>query len=429
VETSPASSPPESVADDIALTDPAPMDATSAVDPALDTPAAVAASPADAPAAPQARPSRVRTVLAWSIGTAAAVAIGVGAGFVHVSANESFDAAASELQDAVEATAGTQELLDRTVLTLESSLTSADQLVTGAADDLVDPAARTALADAAAAASASVDESTQLLEDELDDGSADKPFWTWQLRTSTAQLEERASDVADQGAQLAASKTELEAADELMDDAAVTLFASVTPAAAALEAANVSARTAAVLDFRDAAAAVAEEAQVDADSAVALSVYATRAATLKESAQAELAEKAGSLYATRLEIEAYARSISGGVVLDFDWAPVVNGMGGSAGIGGLATWDSDRGGFSTITFSDSVAEWWPNADSRALVAHEVGHAISAKCHEKFDWESQDANEEWATAWAISMGHTALGNGVQAYGYPSQAMIDVAATCR
>ena len=103
--------------------------------------------------------------------------------------------------------------------------------------------------------------------------------------------------------------------------------------------------------------------------------------------------------------------------------------GGSSGIGGLATWNSGRGGFSTITLSDSVAEWWPNADSRALVAHEVGHAISAKCHDKFDWENQAANEEWATAWAISMGHTALGNGVEAYGYPSQAMIDIAATCR
>ncbi len=383
-----------------------------------------AVAPADAP-----RPSRARAVLAWSIGAAAAVAIGVGAGFVHVSANEAFDAAESELQTAADGAADAQVLLDRTVLTLESSLTSADQLVSAAADDLVDAAARTALADAAAAASDAVEESTEMLEEKLDDGSSSKPFWTWQLRTRTAQLEERASDAADQDARLEASKAELESADELMDETAVALFASVPPAAAAMEAANVSARTAAVLDFRDAAAAVAEQTQVDADSAVALSVYATRAATLKESAQAELAEKAGGLSATRLEIEAFARSISGGVLLDFDWAPVVNGMGGSSGIGGLATWNSGRGGFSTITLSDSVAEWWPNADSRALVAHEVGHAISAKCHDKFDWENQAANEEWATAWAISLGHTAPGNGVQAYGYPSQAMIDIAASCR
>ncbi|MGA7147167.1 MAG: hypothetical protein WBX17_01600 [Microbacterium sp.] len=383
-----------------------------------------AVAPAEAP-----RPSRARAVLAWSIGAAAAVAIGVGAGFVHVSANEAFDAAESELQTAADGAADAQVLLDRTVSTLESSLSSADQLVSAAPDDLVDPAARTALADAAAAASDAVEESTEMLEEKLDDGSSSKPFWTWQLRTRTAQLEERASEAVDQNARLEASKAELESADELMDETAVALFASVTPAAAAMEAANVSARTAAVLDFRDAAAAVAEQTQVDADSAVALSVYATRAATLKESAQAELAEKAGGLSATRLEIEAFARSISGGVLLDFDWAPVVNGMGGSSGIGGLATWNSGRGGFSTITLSNSVAEWWPNPDSRALVAHEVGHAISAKCHDKFDWENQAANEEWATAWAISMGHTAPGNGVQAYGYPSQTMIDVAATCR
>lgn len=398
----------------------------------MDADAPAGPPPASAQPRPEtepARPSRTRAVLAWSVGTAAVVAIGVGAGFVHVSANESYDAAASALRAAAAASAETQELLDRTVLTLESSLTSADQLVTAAADDLVDPATRTALADAAAAASDSVAESSELLEEELDQGSADKPFWTWQLRTQTALLEERASDVAEQTEQLAESKADLESADELMDETALALFASATPAAAAMEAAHVSARTAAVLDFRDAAAAVAEQDQVDADSAVALSVYATHAASLKESAQAELAEKAGRLYATRLEIEAFARSISGGVLLDFDWAPVVNGMGGSSGIGGLATWNSGRGGFSTITLSDSVAEWWPNADSRALVAHEVGHAISAKCHDKFDWENQAANEEWATAWAISMGHTALGNGVEAYGYPSQAMIDIAATCR
>ncbi|KQZ84888.1 hypothetical protein ASD56_00385 [Microbacterium sp. Root166] len=398
------------------------MDAVAPADP---PPASGEPGPETEPA----RPSRTRAVLAWSVGAAAVVAIGVGAGFVHVSANESYDAAASALRAAAAASAETQELLDRTVLTLESSLTSADQLVTAAADDLVDPATRTALADAAAAASDSVAESSELLEEELDQGSADKPFWTWQLRTQTALLEERTSDAAEQTEQLADSKADLESADELMDETALALFASATPAAAAMEAAHVSARTAAVLDFRDAAAAVAEQDQVDADSAVALSVYATRAASLKESAQAELAEKAGRLYATRLEIEAFARSISGGVLLDFDWAPVVNGMGGSSGIGGLATWNSGRGGFSTITLSDSVAEWWPNADSRALVAHEVGHAISAKCHDKFDWENQAANEEWATAWAISMGHTALGNGVEAYGYPSQAMIDIAATCR
>jgi len=151
--------------------------------------------------------------------------------------------------------------------------------------------------------------------------------------------------------------------------------------------------------------------------------------SLKESAQSELAEKAGALLATRLEIEAFARSLAGGVVLDFDWAATVAGTGGRDGIGGTATWKTARGGFSTITLSHSVAETWPDADSRALVAHEIGHSITAKCHEKFDSQDHAANEEWATAWAISMGFTAPGNGTWAYGAPSQEMIDVAATCR
>ena len=96
---------------------------------------------------------------------------------------------------------------------------------------------------------------------------------------------------------------------------------------------------------------------------------------------------------------------------------------------GTATWNTIRGGFSTITLSNSVAENWPSADARALVAHEVGHSITSKCSDLFDSADQAANEEWATAWAIGMGHTAEGNGVQAYGYPSQDMIDRAMACR
>ncbi len=157
--------------------------------------------------------------------------------------------------------------------------------------------------------------------------------------------------------------------------------------------------------------------------------YAAAADNLRASAESELAEKAGPLLETRLEIEAYARSISGGVVLDFDWAPLVNGLGGVYGMSGTATWNTARGGFSTITLSDSVAENWPSPDAMALVTHEVGHSITSKCSDLFDSADQDANEQWATAWAISLGHTALGNGVQAYGYPSQEMIDIAATCR
>lgn len=256
-----------------------------------------------------------------------------------------------------------------------------------------------------------------------------KPFWLWELVGGASALEgrERAASALD--ATMTDAIGALADAGTAMGDAATALYASVPAAAAALEAANVSATSLVVLDFRDAAAAAAEQSQIGSGAADAFAQYALQAVALERSSASELASKEGPLSATRLEIEAYARSISGGVVLDVDWAPTAAGVGGPFGMGGTATWQAARGGYSTITLSNSVAENWPSADARALVTHEVGHAITSKCYRLFDYEQQAANEEWATAWTIGMGHTADGNGIQAYGYPSQDMIDLAATCR
>jgi hypothetical protein len=390
-----------------------------------------AASPLAQPIADDAtrRSSRRATIIGWIVGVSVMVLVAVGIGFVHTSAHREFDAAADELAEAAAIERQAQRSLNGAASTADATLTASEQIVASAADDLADAAARTALAESTATAAEARDEASAVLENEVDDAVALKPFWTWELFAAASDLDERATDAAADATDLTGAESTLEDSVGAVSDAAAALFASTQSASAALEAANVSARTTAVQDFRDAAADVAQQTGVDADAAVAFSVYAARATTLKDSAQQELAEKAGPLLATRLEIEAYARSISGGVLLDFDWAPFVAGTGGDAGIGGTATWDSARGGSSTITLSHSVAQWWPSADARALVAHEVGHAITSKCYTLFDSQNSDANEEWATAWAISMGHTAEGNGVQAYGYPSQAMIDLAATCR
>lgn len=353
------------------------------------------------------------------------VALGVG---IHVWANLSFDTANAALEDAVTTAAEARESLREDADQSSRTVSAAEAIAASAPDDLVDVTARETFVAAATRSSTVIDAAETVLSKDVDDVE-DKPLWTWELIGLVPQLEASAGSAHAFSASAGASRLTLAATEALLTSAGVSLYASVAPAAAALEAANVSARTATVLDFRDAAAAVAGETEVDSAASVSFSAYATRATIMKDSAAAELAEKAGPLLATRLEIEAYARSISGGIVLDFDWAPIVAGIGGSEGIGGTATWNTARGGFSTITLSHSVAENWPSADARALVTHEVGHSITSKCHEKFDWENADANEEWATAWAISMGHTAEGNGVQAYGYPSQGMIDIAATCR
>ena len=214
-----------------------------------------------------------------------------------------------------------------------------------------------------------------------------------------------------------------------VDAAAPALFASTRAAAERLQAENPSARSTDLVAFRSAADAVAARQDVTLESSDALVAFVSAASQLRASNQAELDEKAGPLLDQRLAAEGFARSLAGGVLIDFDWAPIVNGYGSGGTVGGLAAWIPDSGGYATITLSDSVAAFWPSALSQALVAHEVGHAVSVRCGDRFDASTRAANEAWATAWAISRGFTGDGNGVSIYGSPPQELIDAAATCR
>lgn len=354
-------------------------------------------------------------------------AVGVIAG-IHLLANRSFDAALAEQRSATARLGDEIAVLatatDDAVRTVEASRAVIDH----AADDMVDPAARTVLAEATATLGAAVARAEAHLAEEIP-GLPAKPMWTWELLAAMPRIEATTTGLSALAADMRTAEEGVDQADRDVVDAAATVYASVPAAAAQLEAANVSAVNFVVLDFREDAESAADQTLVGSHAAVAFRDYAYSVAALKTSAQNELAEKAGPLMATRLEIEAFARSISGGVRLDFDWAPTVLGIGGSRGMAGTATWVPMRGGFSTITLSDSVAENWPSADARALVAHEVGHSITAKCSHMFDSANDAANEQWATAWAISMGHVAEGNGTQAYGYPPAELIATAAACR
>lgn len=377
---------------------------------------------------PRRRPRRA-AVLTVVAATLAVVALGAAAAWIHVSAHRAHDAAAAALIRTVDAAEESAAGLEEAAQDATTAVDAASVIADAAADGIVDGGARAAFVEAAAALAATRDDADAALDEPVAAADLDKPFWTWAIAASTTALRTEVDGIRALTEGLTQLDEDADAAEHALTAAGTALYASVPAAASAIEAAHVSAKTGAVLDLRERAAAVAAQELVGPGAASAFALYAQAAADIVVSAQAELAEKAGPLSGTRLEIEAFARSISGGVVLDFDWAPVVNGYGGSRGMGGLATWDASRGGFSTITLSDSVAENWPDPDARALVAHEVGHAITAKCYQLIDWQSGPANEEWATAWAIGMGHTAEGNGVQAYGYPSQAMIDLAATCR
>lgn len=169
------------------------------------------------------------------------------------------------------------------------------------------------------------------------------------------------------------------------------------------------------------------------DSAAAFSATVLAIEELRASHAAEEARRLEPEYPVRAEIEAFARSIAGGVNLDFVWAHEVSGLSSDEWYSGTAEfWPSD-GGWGVITLTHSVSDnWGLDLDSKAIVVHEVGHtqAIRPNCAPLFMGpEFAGDHEMWATAWAIGMGYDVPGSGIGAYGRPSDAQIAVAAGCR
>jgi len=240
----------------------------------------------------------------------------------------------------------------------------------------------------------------------------------------TPELRELTADLRDATDAVRAETDDLETA-------LGELVAAVTAASADVDAAAFDANNAPRIAFRTAVADLA--LAVDDQIGEQVTAYVDAARGLEASHAAELAEKAGPLFDARMAVQQFARSLSGGVLLEFDWAPTVNGYGLNGSYGGTSYWTTADGGQSTVTLSDSVARQWPSAGVQALVVHEVGHAVLARldCNELF-FESDlypGEEESWATAWAIGMGYTADGSGETVYGRPSDALIALSQQCR
>jgi hypothetical protein len=214
--------------------------------------------------------------------------------------------------------------------------------------------------------------------------------------------------------------------------AADDLLSSIPEQAAALEAANISSTAQSRIRLHYAAeAAASSEDSVD----YYVAAYAEAAEGVEQSQRDEMEEKdqGDGLIQTRLEIEEFVRSITGGVRVDFDWAPIVNGLGDGDSAGGRVTWQYLDGGSATMELSNSVAAHWPDTRYESLVAHESGHVITAKCQDLLvDTFDGDA-ELMATSWAIGMGYTdGWGNGVNFYSggvAPAQDLVDATTACR
>jgi hypothetical protein len=135
----------------------------------------------------------------------------------------------------------------------------------------------------------------------------------------------------------------------------------------------------------------------------------------------------------RAEIEAFARSISGGVTLDFAWAYEVNGLPSDEWYSGTAQFWPTDGTWGLINLTHSISDnWYDDPNAKAVVVHEVGHTqvVRPNCEPLFTGpEFAGDHEQWATAWAIGMGYDLPGSGIEAYGRPTDGQIEVAAHCR
>lgn len=154
---------------------------------------------------------------------------------------------------------------------------------------------------------------------------------------------------------------------------------------------------------------------------------------VRASHAAEEARRLEPEYPVRAEIEAFARSISAGVSLDFVWAYEVSGLPSDGWYSGTAEFWPTDGGWGSINLTHSVSDnWYDDPNAKAVVVHEVGHTqvVRPACEPLFTGpEFAGDHEMWATAWAIGMGYDIPGSGIEAYGRPSDAQIAVASQCR
>ncbi|KJQ54946.1 hypothetical protein [Microbacterium sp. SA39] len=389
-------------------------------------PARLAGTGAGAAAAPRTpRRKRTRFVLGFVGGAVVIAALAI----TQLSASIGYDSAADENADAVAAASTEKTQLQGTSTALKAVADSAGLILASENEAIVaPPEAEQSLADAVTDAQDTATAADDVITTEIV-SAGEKPVWFWELFGASARLEQNTDDALELTDDLRAEANEVTGASDAVTENGVALLAAAGQATPAFEAAHISARNDAVIGLRDAAADVIATTIIDETAVSTYAALQTAAAQVVATENEELAEKAGPLMNARLEVEAFARELAPGVLLEFDWAPIVNGAGNNGSMGGYTTWWWDEPDRSVIQLSNSVAEQWPAERSRALVAHEVGHAISVKCEDMYDSSTQDSIEKWATGWAISMGFTDDANGVWAYGYPPQSYIDAAAGCR
>lgn len=249
----------------------------------------------------------------------------------------------------------------------------------------------------------------------------------WERYADLWELVELIPDRHEAAARVEASADDVGAATQALSDAAEALVdGAKTTAAAALDASpSATYRARAALEW------ALDDAVDGAGSTVRLTDLATAVAEVRASHAAE--EERRRAYPVRAEIEAFARSISYGVEIDFAWAYTVGGYSSDGWYSGTAEFFDDGEGWGLVSLSESIEGAWSwDENAEAVVVHEVGHVqvLREPCHAIFAGpEFGGDHEAWATAWAIGMGYDLPGAGIEAYGRPTDAQIAAAAECR
>ncbi|MFE6994464.1 hypothetical protein ACFVAE_00735 [Microbacterium sp. NPDC057659] len=378
------------------------------------------------PAAEPAAPVRRRTWL-WISG--AVVLIGLVIAGVQLWANLAYDDADEAFLHARVAAAPPTATLIAALHGADTRTAAAQALDGVSTPELLGPENRAALA-AAAEGLAKDRADAEHVGLALPGEPAKKPPVPWELFVQASDLRDRTTALEDRTADQVDAAQSLNDAIGGIDALGGSILDAAHAAVPTIEKASVDSRFAPIVEMRKADDEVeSSDKRLDENATASLLRLDRAVVAVRASAKSELAAKAGPLYGTRRKIEAYARSISGGVLLEFVWTDRLLGQGAGQSGAGTATWDANDGGTSHITLTNSIARYWPAEWTRALVAHEVGHSISAKCYEKFDWENEHANELWATAWAMSWGYDPYPAGADNYGMPPKSMQEAAKTCR
>jgi hypothetical protein len=367
---------------------------------------------------------RSRARIAVIVVTAIAVSLAAGFAVRLALAKGDFDVAqAVRLEQAVRLDAA-QEQLDAAVIRAETELAVAQAALDAVPVGYVAEDAAAALADSRVGLEAAV-EAVRGSALELADAPAASidPAALW---TAADEALEQAEDAHAATTAQADAIEQLQVAEAATADAGASLIASAKAVATTILPAHPSVANQPHVSFLKVQESLAGLDALDAGSVEVLTMYVAAADSVTLSHAAEEAEKAGPLYGLRAEVEAFARSISGGVLLDFNWQPIVIGY----SMAGTATIESAPPYYySTITLTNSIAENWGDTVPVALVTHEVGHAITSKCMDLFEASFEGDYERWATAWAISWGNPAGPSGGNEYGVPSDEQVAIAGTCR